>query len=107
MVTYPDSSMETPIIISYRFLGRDPEGVEQDSPGSHYYFRRLPPFQSADEDDESRSLAAGWEDVFPGAFSGWGERFPSSFSEEKLRGFITLDGLIEELGTVRARRRSF
>ena len=104
MVTYPDPSMVTPIIITYRFLGKDPEGVQHDDAGSHYYFRCLPPFQAADEDDEVRALAAGWEEVFPGAFGGWGERFPSSFPEEKLRGLNTLEGLIEELGTIRGRR---
>jgi hypothetical protein len=103
MVTYPDPSMATPIIITYRFLGQDPEGVQQDGPGSHYYFRCLPPFHLADQDDEIRALAAGWDEVFPGAFQGWGESFPSSFPEEKLRGLNTLEGLIAELGSTRAR----
>jgi hypothetical protein len=104
-VTYPEPTMDTPIIITYRFLGKDPEGVEQDVPGSHYYFRCLPPFQSAAEDDEEvRSLAPGWAEVFPGAFAGWGERVPSSLTEDHVRGLSTLDGVIEELAALRSRR---
>jgi hypothetical protein len=107
MVTYPDPSMATPIVITYRYLGKDPEGVAQDEPGSHYYFRCLPPFQPAQEDDEElRSLAAGWDEAFPGAFTGWGEHFPSSFPAAKLAGLNTLDGLIQELTTIRGRKVS-
>jgi hypothetical protein len=98
--------MATPIVITYRYLGQDPEGVAQESAGSHYYFRCLPPFQPAEDDDETKALAAGRDEVFPGAFSGWGERFPSSFPAEQLAGLSTLDGLIEELTSVRGRTTS-
>jgi hypothetical protein len=58
MLTCPDASLTTPIIITYRFLGKNPEGVEQNQPGSHYYFRCLPPFLSGhEEDEEVRALA--------------------------------------------------
>jgi len=105
MVTYPDPAMATPIIITYRYLGRDPAGVQHDQPGSHYYFRYLPAFQpTADGNDDDQALGAGWEEVFPGAFSGWGESVPSSFPEDKLRGLNTLDGLIEELTAIRGKK---
>ena len=106
MVTYPDPSMSAPIVITYTYLGKDPEGIEEDEPGPQYYFRYLPAFQSEiDEVHENASENDGWMDVFPNLFSGWGERVPTSFSQEKLRGFNTLEGLIEELTRVRDGRR--
>lgn len=102
MVTYSDSGMCTPIVITYRYLGRDPEGVEEDEPGPHYYFRYLPAFQSEADEEDPRNNSA-WAEVFPDGFSGWGERSPTSFSQEKLSGFESLDGLIAELIRVRAR----
>jgi hypothetical protein len=94
MVTYP--APDTPIVMTYRYLGRDPEGVEEDDPGPHYYFRYLPPFEyDADEDDPTD--ISPWAEVFPDGFSGWGESSPTSFSEEKLSGFESLNGLIAEL----------
>lgn len=101
MVTYPDTSMCTPIVVTYKYLGQDPELVEEDEVGPHYYFRYLPAFQS--EDDKDDENAAQWAEVFPDSFSGWGESAPTVFSQEKLSGLETLDGLIEELMRVRQR----
>jgi hypothetical protein len=105
MVTYADSSMRTPIIITYTYLGKDPDDVEKDEPGPHYYFRYLPAFRrhSDEEDGEGDTYAGAWASVFPNLFSGWGESVPTTFSEEKLEGFNTLAGLIDEL--MRARDR--
>ena len=104
MVTYPDSAMCTPIVITYTYLGKNPEDIEEDDPGPRYYFRYLPAFQSEwDHDYDEDADAYDWTDVFPDLFSGWGERVPTSFSEEKLEGFNTVDGLIEELIRVRDR----
>ena len=102
MVTYTDPGMSAPIVITYRYLGRDPEGVEEDEPGPHYYFRYLPAFQSEPNQDEAQSIS-GWAEIFPDGFSGCGESSPTSFSEEKLAGFETLDSLIAELMKVRTR----
>jgi hypothetical protein len=102
MVTYPDPGMSAPIVITYRYLGRDPEGVEEDEPGPHYYFRYLPAFQYEADEEALRSTSA-WSEVFPQGFSGWGESSPTSFSQEKLAGFESLDGLIAELMKVRTR----
>jgi hypothetical protein len=101
MVTYPDSGMFAPVVITYKYLGQDPDGVEEDDPGPHFYFRYLPAFEyESDEDGENSS---GWAEVFPDGFSGWGDSAPTSFSEEKLSRFESLDGLIEELIRVHTR----
>jgi hypothetical protein len=102
MVTYPDSLMSTPIVITYRYLGQNPAGLEEDEPGPHYYFRYLPAFQSESDEDDAKDVSA-WSEVFPDGFSGWGETAPTSFSQEKLSGFESLDGLVEELIRVRSR----
>ncbi len=44
MVTYPDPSMRTPIIITYKYLGKNLGGSEGEDPAP-YYFRCLPAFQ--------------------------------------------------------------
>jgi len=101
IVMYPDSLMCTPIVITYRYLGQA-EGLEEDEPGPHYYFRYLPAFQSESDEDDAKNVSA-WADVFPDGFSGWGESAPTSFSQDKLSGFESLDGLIEELVRVRSK----
>src|SRR5215469_15098122 len=89
MVTYPDTSMRVPIIITYIYLGTNPEHVDEDEPGPHHYFRYLPAFMNECEEEDGE-VAAAWETVFPGLFSGWGESVPTTFSEKKLEGFHTL-----------------
>jgi hypothetical protein len=103
MVTYPDATMETPVILTYRFLGKDPDGIQDEEPGPHYYFRYLPAFRYDDDEAERRQIDSGWEVAFPGAFGGWGESVPTSFSEEKVQSLNTLDSLIQELIAIRAR----
>ena len=51
MVTYSDSAMSTPIVITYTYLGKDPDDIERDEPGTQYYFRYLPSFQSETDED--------------------------------------------------------
>jgi hypothetical protein len=67
MVTYPDPGMSAPIVITYRYLGRDPEGVEEDEPGPHCYFRYLPAFQYEADEEALRSTSA-WSEYFPRDF---------------------------------------
>ncbi len=100
MVTYPGPTMDVPVVISYTFLGIAPPSLQEDEPGPHYYFRHLPAFSYVEEAEE-RTEEDNWAEVFPKTWFAWGERFPTSFSEEKVKGFLTLDGLINELGKVR------
>jgi len=93
--------MFTPVVITYKYLGQDPDGVGEEEPGPHFYFRYLPAFEYESDEDEENS--SGWAEVFPDGFSGSGDSAPTSFTEEKLSGFESLDGLIEEL--IRARNR--
>ena len=102
MVTYPDTPMCTPIVLTYTYLGQDPDGVQEDEPGSHFYFRHLPAFHYENDQDDAQH-ASDWAQVFPDTFSGWGESVPTSFSEDKLCGIETIDGLIEELMRARSR----
>jgi hypothetical protein len=117
--TYADSEICTPIVITYTYLGKEPEDIEQGEPGAGYYFtedieqdepgtrycfRYLPASQSdPEQDDDEDADAYDWGDVFPNLLSGWGERVPTSFSKEKLEEFNAVDGLIEELIRVRDR----
>ena len=96
MVTYPDPSLLTPVVISYRYLGKDLGDPEEESP--QYYFRYLPAFQ-----EEGAEPELGWRAAFPELFRGWGADVPTSFAESKLEGFVTIDGLLSELSELRDR----
>jgi len=100
MVTYPDSSMRTPIIITYEYLGKNLLDSEDENPAP-YYFRCLPAFLP-----ESTSAGADWSEKFPELFRDWGEDVPTAFQADKLEGFCTIEGLVADLAKLRDRLRS-
>ncbi len=97
MVTYPDPSMRTPIIITYKYLGKNLGGSEGEDPAP-YYFRCLPAFQP-----EATSGGADRSEKFPELFYVRGEDAPTAFQADKLEGFCTIEGLVAELATLRDR----
>ena len=105
MVTYPYPSLLVPIVITYKYLGKDLLRDHDDSSNSVYNFRYLPAFEYESQDDQD-DQDDFWSRNFPALFSGWGEMYPTAFSEDKIAGFTNLDGLIEELKIIRSRSLS-
>lgn len=98
MVTYPDNARCTPIILTYIYLGKDLNGVEEGAV-PRYFFRYIPAFSVADGDQNP------WTKLFPDLFKGYGETVPTVFAEEQLLGFRSIDDLIGELVSLRDRLR--
>jgi hypothetical protein len=92
MLTFPDAELATPVVLSYRYLGKD---LLAPAPSPQYYFRYLPPFESESGPSEGR-----WTRLFPHLFSGWGEPEPTVFDAEKVQALLDLRGLIRELEAV-------
>jgi len=83
MVTYPDASLSSPIVITYKYLGKDIHGAPENIAESGYYFQYLPAFRY---DDDDHSIDA-----------------PTLFAESQLKGISDIDGLLSELAQVRER----
>ena len=92
MVTYPDPV--SPVVISYRYLGKDLAGMSEEPP--QFYFRYLPAFQ----EDGDEELDQPWREMHPSLFKGWGAGIPTSFPESKLEALCDLKGLITELSRI-------
>jgi hypothetical protein len=111
-VTYPDPTFTTPIVLSYKYLGRDIYPVDPEDPGasvtareSEFFFRFLPPFKYEDVmAEESDQFGTPWRTLHPELFSGHGDAIPTSFTKDQLRGLLTIDGLVAELTEVKARQ---
>ncbi len=82
MVTYQEPGLGSPIVTSYRYLGKDVDGVPLDPNDSGYDFIHLPPFHYCDPETK--------EEPDPCMSRHW-------FSEAQLGGLTDLDGLIHEL----------
>lgn len=80
MVTYADSALRIPIVITYQFLRQD---TFDDCNAPVFLFGYLPAFQY--DDDLERTEA---------------EKVPTVFTQAELRGIATLEGLLNELNEV-------
>ena len=70
MVTYPDASLTSPVVLTYRYLGKNlVQTHERDA--EEYYFRFLPPFSANDPPATGSGVG---RTVYPDLFSGWGEK---------------------------------
>jgi hypothetical protein len=82
MVTYHEPGLGSPIVTSYRYLGKDVDGTPVDPNDSGYHFAHLPSFHYCDPSEN--------EEPDPCVTRHW-------FNEEQLRGLSDLEGLIHEL----------
>lgn len=78
MATYPDATLQKPVVITYEFIRED---IFADDGKPAYIFKYLPAFQYEGEPEEA----------------------PVAIPGENIRGLVDLDGLIRELQDVKKR----
>jgi hypothetical protein len=91
MVTYEDPGLCRAITLSYEYLGRDPYGEPVDPSESGFYFKYLSAFRLDDAAGSGASIEGEIAQV------------PYCCTEEQLKSFLDIDGLIAELNELRKR----